>query len=113
MTDSWLTVSGWLGHTALVGAAVLLLGWVGVRLVKGPALRQRLAVWAVRARGPRPGAVPAAGVADRAGAGVRQRRAAGGERGAGADERRSAPADTGGPERTRVRRPGAGVGRGV
>ena len=49
MTDSWLTVSGWLGHTALVGAAVLLLGWVGVRLVKGPALRQRLAVWAVRA----------------------------------------------------------------
>ena len=49
MTDSWLAVSGWLGHAVLVGAAVLLLGWVGVRLVKGPARRQRLAVWAVRA----------------------------------------------------------------
>jgi len=49
MTDSWLAVSGWLGHAALVGAVVLLLGWVGVRLVRGPARRQRLAVWAVRA----------------------------------------------------------------
>ncbi|HET6574574.1 MAG TPA: M56 family metallopeptidase [Fimbriiglobus sp.] len=49
MTDSWLTVAGWLGHTALVGAAVLLLGWGGLRLVKSPARRHRLAAWAVRA----------------------------------------------------------------
>jgi beta-lactamase regulating signal transducer with metallopeptidase domain len=49
MTDSWLAAAGWLGHTALVGGAVLLLGWVGVLLVKAPARRQRLAAWAVRA----------------------------------------------------------------
>jgi beta-lactamase regulating signal transducer with metallopeptidase domain len=49
MTDSWLVAAGWLGHTALAGGAVLLLGWVGVLLVKAPARRQRLAAWAVRA----------------------------------------------------------------
>jgi serine protease Do len=49
MTDSWLAVAGWLGHTALVGGAVLLLGWVGLRAVTAPARRQRLAAWAVRA----------------------------------------------------------------
>ncbi len=49
MTDSWQAAAGWLGHTALVGGAVLLLGWVGVLLVKAPARRQRLAAWAVRA----------------------------------------------------------------
>ncbi len=49
MTDSWLAVGGWLGHAALVGAAVLLLGLVGARVVRGPARRQWLAVWAIRA----------------------------------------------------------------
>ena len=49
MSDFWLTTAGWLGHTAMVGAAVLLLGWVGGRVVSGAARRQRLAAWTMRA----------------------------------------------------------------
>ncbi len=49
MTDFWIAALGWAAHSAGVGAAVLLLGWVGLRCVQGAAAKHLIGVWSVRA----------------------------------------------------------------
>ena len=49
MTDFWIAALGWAAHSAGVGAAVLLLGWVGVRYARGAAAKHLIGVWSVRA----------------------------------------------------------------
>jgi beta-lactamase regulating signal transducer with metallopeptidase domain/tetratricopeptide (TPR) repeat protein len=49
VTDTWQAGLGWLVRTAAAGGLVLLVGWLAVRLTRGPAGRVRLAGWSVRA----------------------------------------------------------------
>lgn len=56
MNTFWMTAGGWWVQAAMSGGAVLLLGWLGMRLCRSPDLRQRIGAWAVR------GAVLAAGL---------------------------------------------------
>src|SRR3954447_4024778 len=48
MTDFWQAAGEWGGHAALAGGGVLALGLGFAKLAAGPALRQRVAAWAVR-----------------------------------------------------------------
>lgn len=56
MNTFWMAAGGWWVQAAMSGGAVLLLGWLGMRVCRGPALRQRVGAWTVR------GAVLAAGL---------------------------------------------------
>jgi len=49
MTDFWIAALGWAAHSASVGAAVLLLGWLGVMVVPGAAAKHLIGVWSIRA----------------------------------------------------------------
>lgn len=49
MTDFWQAAAEWAGHAALAGGGVLALGLGFAKLAAGPALRQRIAAWTVRA----------------------------------------------------------------
>ena len=49
MTDFWQAAADWTGHAALAGGGVLALGLGFAKLAAGPALRQRVAAWTVRA----------------------------------------------------------------
>jgi hypothetical protein len=43
-----MAAGGWWVQAAMSGGAVLLLGWLGMRVCRGPALRQQVGAWAVR-----------------------------------------------------------------
>lgn len=49
MTDFWIAALGWAAHSAGVGAAVLLLGWLGVIGVHGASAKHLIGVWSIRA----------------------------------------------------------------
>src|SRR5262245_33733263 len=49
MTDFWIAALGWAAHSAGVGAAVLFLGWLGVRGVQGASAKHLIGVWSIRA----------------------------------------------------------------
>ncbi len=49
MSSAWASAGGWVLHSAVCGGLLLLLAWLGQRLVRQPALRQRLGEWGVLA----------------------------------------------------------------
>ena len=51
MSDIWHLATGtisWAGQSAGCGALVLLVGWIGLRFIRAPAHKQRLAAWTLR-----------------------------------------------------------------
>ena len=49
MSEFWRAAASWAGQSAITGAALLLLGWVVVRLLRTPARRHLVAGWVFRA----------------------------------------------------------------